>query len=95
MSYRTLWDWKKRLGIEHIDGRRGRRQRAAPSVPDSTPDFLPVQIVAKPNRDQQDCLEGSGQGKLELVLPSGLMMRFDQTCSLSLVSGVIMLLERL
>lgn len=88
LSYWTLWDWKKRLGIEPAKPANGRRESTNQNTA-HTPQFLPVQIVEDSHPEQATYQPSA----VELIVARDYTMRFDENCALDFVSRVITMLE--
>ena len=67
--------------------RRNKKRKAEQSV-----EFAEVQLVSSP-RSEVPALQ-PGASPLEVVLPSGIKLRFGTDCSLDLLSSVVTLLEK-
>ncbi|MBZ0296947.1 MAG: hypothetical protein K8L99_30580, partial [Anaerolineae bacterium] len=91
LSYWTLWDWKKRLGIEPARPANGQKksnnQKAA-----NKPEFLPVQIIDH-SRELLTTHQESRSSAVELIVARDYTMRFDENCALDFVSRVVTMLE--
>lgn len=89
--YWTLWDWKKRLGIEPARPANGQKksnnQKAA-----NKPEFLPVQIIDH-SRELLTTHQESRSSAVELIVARDYTMRFDENCALDFVSRVVTMLE--
>ena len=93
LSYWTLWDWKRRLGIErrkvpvHVQPARHPRKNER-----SGPEFVPVRLV-EPGIACAPNTEVVPSARLEVLLRCGRGIRFDESCSLPFLASVVAILE--
>lgn len=91
LSYWTLWDWKKRLGIGRRNSNRSESKGSARKGT-SDPEFVPVRVVDGMTYSQEPQDRASGS-PVEVLLRCGQAVRFDSRCDLGFLAAVVSTLE--